>query len=272
MKARYFVAIGGVIVVGGVGLVMTQAHPHPVSAPSTVHHHHHQKPKAPPPPKTKAPTKPKPKAPPIPKNAPTIPVSGSAAGSVTASFTAVTHKAPPVALQVVTLPWAKDTQWAVEPLGMSMNGEPSTSPTLWFGEKTGSGRWYWIPTTLPGEPPSALPPAIRESIIMAYSLHLGESGPTDTVGNITWAGLQGKVADPEGWTLSTAPANASPLFQPTVGLTLFQQSYTGQFSGYYGLEAAFDAHNAPAGLHGLVGFVSRMGSLNTIVETPPSLL
>lgn len=269
MKARYW-RIGGVIVVGGTAILVVTNHSQPVTAPVAVHHH--RKPPVKAPTKTKAPAKPK--LPPIPKKYPTIPTSGTANGSATASFTAVTHEQLPLLapLQVVNLPWQKRTQWAVEPLGMAMNHNSSTSPTLWFGERTGTGKWTWIPITLPGVPSGKLPAAIRESLIMAYSLHVGEPGPNNTVGNIQWQNLQGKVGSPVGWTLTTASTNASPLFQPTVGLVLFQQSYTGAFSGYYGLEAAFDAQNAATGLHGLVGFVSRTGPLSTIVKTPPGLL
>ena len=269
MKTRYWIASGVIVLAGGALLVMTN-HAHPTAAPATVRHQNGKT--TPTAPKTKAPPKPKPQAPPIPKYAPTIPVGGTASGSATASFQAVTHQAPPVPLQVVSLPWQPTAQWAIEPLGMVMNGNATTSSTLWFGEKVGTSSWRWIPTTLPGQPSRHLPAPIRESLLMAYNLHLGEPGPTNTVGNITWQGLQGHVGEPVGWTLSTASANASPLFQRTVGVTLFQPSYTGSFSGYYGMEAAFDAQNATDGLHGLVGWVSRAGSLNTIVEMPPSLL
>lgn len=269
MNTRYWV-IGGVIVVAGGAILMMTNQSHHVSASGAVHH------KEPKPPtraasSTKPPAKPTPQVPSIPKHAPTIPTSGTASGSATASFQSVVGQTPPAPLQLVSLPWAKGTQWAVEPLGMSMNGEPSTSPTLWFGERTGTGPWHWIPTTLPGQPSRHLPAPIRESLLMAYSLHEGMSGPTNTVGNITWQGLQNKVGVPVGWTLESVPATDSPLFQSTVGVVLFQPSYTGVFTGYYGLEAAFDAQNASTGLHGLVGFVSRTGSLATIVKTPPLL-
>lgn len=259
MRRRYWI-IGGVVVgglvvwgLGGHSPAPTQTHPqaHKSSAP-----------------KTQSPGHPKKTA--IPPKAPKIPASGSAQGSATASFQAVVGQKPPVALQKVGLPWKSGTQWAVEPLGMKMDGNALV--TLWFGETTGSGRWHWIPTTLPGQPSSKLPAAIRQSLLMAYSLHLGDSGPTNTVGTITWQGLQGKVANPSGWTLRLARANASPLFHRTVGITLFQKSYTGSFSGYFGMEAAFDAQNAKTGTHALVGFVSRTGSLKTIVKTPPYLL
>lgn len=271
MKSRYW-AIGGVAVVAGVVALSLSRHPHHVTAPVAEHHQHHRKPPASTAPKTKAPAKPKPKALRISNHPPTIPVSGSASGSATASFTAVGHQAPPAALQVVTLPWQPTIQWAVEPLGMAMNGEPTTEPTLWFGERTGTGKWTWIPTTLPGEPSAQLPPVIRESLIMADSLHIGEPGPSNTIGNITWQGLQGKVGVPVGWTLESVPKADSPLFAPSVGVVLFQESYTGSSTGYYGMEAAFDSQNARTGLHGLVGFVSRAGSLRQIVKTPPPLL
>ncbi|MDA8204941.1 MAG: hypothetical protein M0Z36_02660 [Thermaerobacter sp.] len=265
MKTRYLI-IGGVIIVGGgVALSLTAPRRHSTATQHSkqpVAHH----PKSKPAPKTKEPTK----APPIPKNYPTIPVTGTASGSATVSFQSVVGQKPPASLQIVTLPWATGTQWALEPLGMKMHG--NSLATLWFGEHPETGRWTWIPTTLPGQPSSQLPPAIREALVMAYSLHEGMSGPSGTVGNITWQGLQGKVNNPGGWTLTTASANASPLFQPTVGLTLYQQSYTGSYSGYYGMEAAFDSQNAASGLHGLVGFVANSGSLATIVHVPPRLL
>ena len=265
MRTRYWV-IGGVVV-GGIILVATNPSPRSTASVPT-HHHHKPRPKSQP--HSKHTPTPKSKAPPIPKKSPTVPTSGSGSGSVTASFTHVVGQAPPLPLQVVTLPWQKGTQWAVEPLGVKMHGNSLT--TLWFGDRTGTGPWQWIPTTLPGVPSSKLPPAIRESLTMAYSLHLGDSGPSQSIGNINWQGLQGHVADPTGWTLTTAGANSSPLFKPSVGITLFQKSYTGSFSGYYGMETAFDAQNASNGLHGLVGWVARTGHLSTIVKTPPPLL
>jgi hypothetical protein len=186
------------------------------------------------------------------------------------SFTAVTGQSPPVPLQVVALPWQPTTQWAIEPLGMQMHG--NSLKTLWFGQKVGSSPWQWIPTTLPGVPSTKLPAPIQQAITMAYSLHLGESGPTNTVGNISWQGIQGQVGSPDAWTLSTVSAKDSPLFAPTVGVVVFDKSLTGAFAGYYGLEAAFDQQNAASGLHGLVGFVSRQGSLASIIASPPPLL
>ena len=266
MRTRYWIA-GGVVVVGGMAILVSTNQSHRVTAPVPIHHHK-LRPKSQPHSKHTAP--PKTKAPPIPKKSPTIPTSGTGSGSATASFQSVVGQKPPAPLQVISLPWQKGTQWAVEPLGMKMHGNALN--TLWFGQKVGTGKWQWIPTTLPGVPSSKLPLAIRESLIMAYSLHLGESGPTNTVGNIDWAGLQGHVANPTAWTLTTASANSSPLFAPSVGVTLFQKSYTGAFSGYYGMETAFDAQNASNGLHGLVGWVARTGRLTTVVKTAPPLL
>ncbi len=265
MRRRYWI-IGGIVVVGGVIALSVSGHPHRTATashrqhtttPSHAPHTHNSHPKK----SGKSPQAPK---------TPKIPTCGSGSGSSTASFQTVVGQAPPDPIQTVTLPWQKGTQWAVEPAGMKMDGNALT--TLWFAEKTGSGHWHWIPTTLPGQPSSKLPAAIKQSLLMAYSLHLGDSGPTNTVGPIPWQGLQGKVANPSGWTLRLARANASPLFAPTVGLTLFQKSYTGSFSGYYGMEAAFDGENAKDGTHALVGFVSRTGQLKSIVKTPPYLL
>lgn len=265
MKKRYWTA-GGVVVIGGALLVISSAPPHRSTGPTPVHHT--QEPKSKSHPKAKVPNKPKAKAPSIPKTYPAIPTSGSSTGSAAASFKSVVGQTPPVPLQIVSPPWAKTTQWAIEPLGMQMNG--NSLYTLWFGDRTHSGPWHWMPTTLPGEPPSQLPAPIRESIIMAYSLHLGDSGPTNTVGNITWQGLQGHVANPSGWTLSVT-TNPTPPFAPALELTLYQQSFTGSFSGYYGAVATFDTQNAATGLHGLFGFISRSGSLASIVATPPHL-
>ena len=153
---------------------------------------------------------------------------------------------------------------------MAMHG--NTLKTLWFGEKTGSAAWRWIPTTLPGVPSGKLPAPIAQSLTMAYSLHLGESGPAGTVGTISWQGIQGQVTSPDAWTLSITGTNSSPLFAPTVGVVVFQKSLTGAFTGYYGMEAAYDHQNAAKGLHSLAGFVSRTGSLTAIVQTPPPLL
>lgn len=258
MKKTRLWMVGGIVVVGGIVYLATSpSRPIPVSAPP-VHHHHVAKIPTPPPTK------------PAPQKAPVIPSSASAKGSVTASFKTATGQAPPAPLQVVALPWQPTTQWAVEPLGMAMHG--NALKTLWFGQRTRSGPWQWIPTTLPGVPSTKLPAPIQQTITMAYSLHLGESGPTGTVGNISWQGIQGQVTSPDAWTLSVVGTNSSPLFAPTVGVVVFQKSLTGAFAGYYGMETAYDAHNAAKGLRSLVGFVSRTGSLTTIVQTPPPLL
>ncbi len=255
--------IGGVVVVGGILFILTESPAHPPGVPP-IRRHHAAPPKAlPKPTPTPTPT-------PTPKTAPTLPTSGTAPGSAIVSFTAVTGQAPPAPLQVVSLLWQPTTQWAVEPLGMQMGG--NALKTLWFGQKTGSNSWQWIPTTLPGVPSTKLPAPMQQSLTMAYSLHLGESGPANTVGNITWQSIQGQVSSPAAWTLSTVSTNNSPLFAPTVGVVVFEKSLTGTFSGYYGLEGAFDAANAGNGLHGLVGFVSRTGPLGTIAQSPPPLL
>lgn len=267
MQRQWYFIIGGAVVVVGIVAVSNTRPPQPV-AKAPVHHHPKAPAKTHPKDQVKA-TKPQAKTPPIPKHFPTIPTSGTSTGSATASFKAIVGQAPSIPLQIVTPPWAKDTQWVVEPLGMKMNG--NALYTLWFGDRTGSGPWHWYPATLPGEPPSAMPPAIRESLIMAYSLHLGDNGPSDTPGGITWQGLQGKVSEPEGWDLEVLPAAQSPLSQPSVGLTLYQQSFTGMFDGYYGTQAVFDAQNATNGLHGLAGFIARPGSLASIVGVVPTI-
>jgi len=255
--------IGAAVVVGGIIFVLTEPST-PREIPPPVRHHHVAPPKAIPKPK------PIPTPTTTPKTAPTLPTSGQAAGSASASFTVVTGEKPPVPLQIATVPWQPTTQWAVEPMGIHQGGNALV--TLWFGEKAGTQAWHWWPTTFPGVPPTALPAPIAQSLTMAYSLHLGESGPTDTVGNITWPSLENEVGSPVAWTLSTVSANDSPLFAPTVAVTVFDPSRTGTFSGDYGVEAAFDAHNASTGLHGLVGFVSRTGNLASIVASPPPLL
>ena len=123
LKKRLWI-VGGIVVAGGVVyLVTSPSRPIPVSAPPG--HHHHVTP-------TPPPTKP------APQKAPVIPSSASAKGSVTASFQTAAGQAPPAPIQVVTLPWQPTTQWAVEPLGMAMHG--NALKTLWFGQKTGSGK------------------------------------------------------------------------------------------------------------------------------------
>jgi hypothetical protein len=65
-----------------------------------------------------------------------------------AAYAAATGQVPPIPLEIVRLSWQPATQWAVEPVGVTTAGSPN--PTLWFGEKIGSGPWHWMASTLPG--------------------------------------------------------------------------------------------------------------------------
>lgn len=184
---------------------------------------------------------------------PVPPTASTAPGDAAASFTRATGQRPALPLEVVTLPWDPQTQWAVEPALTHVGG--NAQGTLWFGERTGPGPWRWIPSTLPGALDPGLPKPVSQALQWAFDLEQGEPGP-QLLGRIQWAAITGHVGLPEGWTLTAAPAQASPLAAPSVLITVWEPSYTGVFSGVYGVETAWDAANAGTGQHGLAGLVA----------------
>lgn len=204
----------------------------------------------------------------------TLPQLGTATGSPTATFLAVTHTRPPVPLQVITVPWSPGTRWAVEPLGIPVPGHPTVGPILWFGVSTHAQHWTWIPSIWPLPLSSQLPAPARSALVMAGSLHAGDPGPSSSavLGTITWQALQGKVGVPAAWMMAVYPASASPFFAPTVGILVLERSHIPSFTGYYMLESVFDAHNAVTGDHSLLGFTVTTQALSRFVQHPIPLL
>lgn len=176
------------------------------------------------------------------------------------SFAAATGLPASTALEVVRLPWNPTRAWAVDPVGVSAAPRPLT---LWFGERTGDGPWTWIPSRLPGALSSQLPPAVHDALARAYDLYQGQPGPT-VPGSISWQALTGHVGLPAGWTLQTLPAEASPLAQASVALTVWQVSYTGTYAGFYGLDTVWDRATAATGRQGVAGFQTAPGLMRAI--------
>ncbi len=263
LKKRTVAMMGGVLVVVGVGWV-TASHPpaHP-EAGSTIPTHHPQTPQATP----KVGKKPTHTSAPIPTSYPVPPQAGQASGSVTTSFQAITHRAPPVPLEVASVPWQSGTHWAIEPVGMTMDG--NANPTLWFGEQASGGVWHWIPSTLPGALNAHLPIPIRQALQLGWDLSQRQPGPHTAVGNISWSAITGHVGKPGGWTMVPIPATASPSGSASIGLTIWQHSFTGVFSGFYGLETIWNRHNAATGTHDFEGFIATPGPMTTIAQHPP---
>lgn len=187
--------------------------------------------------------------------APPVPFAG-----LHRSFAAATGLPASTALEVVTLPWNLSRAWAVDPVGVHRSPTPTT---LWFGERTGTGPWQWIPSRLPGGLSPRLPVAVRDALARAYDLSQGQPGPT-LPGAIQWQALAGHVGLPVGWTLQVLPADASPLAQPSVALTVWQASYTGTYNGFYGLDTVWDGQNAGTGRHGVAGFQAAPGPMTAI--------
>ena len=253
---------GGLIVVGG-GLLLwrlSSSHPGPAKASSTVRKSHvaKQPPHTPKTVKTGSNT---------PGQQVPLPTNASAPGNAAASFQTVTGLAAPLPLQVVTVPWDSSIQWAVEPVGLHMKGNANV--TLWFGEKRGAQNWYWIPSTLPGALSAKLPTPIADSLLYGLDLANGSSGPNLNVGSISWNSIAGHVSRPLGWTLTAITTTQNALGTPAVGLTVWDQSYAGSFTGYYGLNTLWNAQNAKTGVHDLQSFTPSPDSLAvTVVHSP----
>jgi len=177
------------------------------------------------------------------------------------TFAVATGLPASTALEVARLPWDPARVWAVDPVGVRGSPDPTT---LWFGGRTGTGPWQWIPSRLPGALSPRLPAAVRDALARAYDVSQGQPGPT-LPGAIQWPALAGHVGLPAGWTLQVLPADASsPLAHPSVALTIWQASYTGTYSGFYGLDTVWDQQNARSGAHGLVGFQADPGPMAAI--------
>ena len=194
-----------------------------------------------------------PRHPSRPRSRPTSPRPSPtpAASSVSASFAAASGQSASTSLETVSLPWAPNTTWAIDPVAVQVSGFP---PSLWFGMRTGTGPWTWIASHLPGALSRAYPVPVYQALAEAYDLHAGQPGPANLGGTISWQALAGHVSKPRGWTLQLLPADASPLVAPTVEITVWMQSDTGLYTGYYGLETVWDAANASSGAQDILGF------------------
>ena len=272
MKRSTTVIIGGGVVLGAVvGIALSGVHTRPIAAthPAKVEHHHKTKPVSHPKHPSKTPHH-KAHSSPIPSKYPVPPATGTANGSATASFTAITHQAPPSPLEVVKVPWQSGARWAIEPVGMKMDGNANV--TLWFGQQAKAhGTWTWIPSTLPGALSSKLPIPIHQALQLGWDLSQRQPGPNTGIGNISWSAITGKVSKPAGWTMAPVAATDSPTGSASVYLTVWQQSYTGVFSGFYGLVTIWSAQDASTGTHDFQGFVGAPGPLATIAQNPPTL-
>lgn len=183
-----------------------------------------------------------------------------ASATLAVSFQQATHHAAPPNLETVAVPWV-DQSWAIDPIGITSTQNPN--PTLWFGEKTGTGPWQWIPSTLPGALNPDLPKPIYRALQLAWDLDQGQAGPT-LAGSIQWSAITGHVGMPAGWTMQALSMVDSPLGRPTITLTVWMPSFTGSFTGYYGVATAWDVANAVTGDHGLMGLEAHPGPMTAI--------
>lgn len=188
------------------------------------------------------PTPQSPAPPPLPAS-PILPQNGTAPGSALTSYEAISHNpAPPVTNPILTepVPWQKGATWAVVP--------EAVKKTLWFGEqKTPGGPWTWIPSTLPGALSHQLPPPVYQALVWAYDLHAGQSGPA-LGGTVSWDAIKGQVGEPAGWTLG---GFSFPHGKTELTLTVWEPSYTGVFTGLYGMISTWNAQNATTGTQAL---------------------
>lgn len=190
------------------------------------------------------------------------PAGGKTQGSATTSFAAVVHQHPPVPLQVVSVPWAPGTQWAFDPVGIHQGQQT----ILWFGERTGSGPWQWIPNVSPGwntQDPKVIQMALNE----AANLYYGRmTGPENA--NIPWDSVTGHVSRPQGWTLTRIAASDTESGQATLGISVWLPSGTA-FSGYYSVNSLWTAANAATGDHSLTLIEPSTAPLDQTVQASP---
>lgn len=252
-KRTVLLIIGGAVLVGLGAYAAFGSHAptkHPLSSPAPSHHsssthsarsQHHK-------------TSPKPTPTP-----PVLPTIGTGPGNVTMSYEAATHNPPPpVAIETEVVPWVKGVTWAIEPMAVGH--------TLWFGEQNRpQGLWTWIPSILPGALSKQLPLPIYQALAWAYDLHVGQPGPM-LPGTIAWSAITGKVGEPAGWTMA-------PILYPNdtmIGLTVWEPSYTGVFSGYYGVETEWNAQNASTGTQALGMLEASTQTMAQIARQTPS--
>lgn len=195
---------------------------------------------------------------------PTIPRPGTSTGSsAQASLAALTkHEGvdrPVGPIDVVQNVGQPSQTWA---FSTEAAKGASTGYTLWFGEQdTPTGPWTWIPSTLPGALSSQLPPAVHSALQWAYDLHAGQTGPT-LLGTVSWNAIKGLVGEPAGWTVQESNGQLT--------LTVWEPSYTGTFTGYYGVQSAWYPSTIRAGQSGLSMIIAHPGPMALIAQTNAS--
>lgn len=194
---------------------------------------------------------------------PSQPTTTRAAVTLAASFQHATHQPVPSDLEAVAVPWAPNQTWAIDPTGITSADNPN--PTLWFGEKSGAGPWHWIPSTLPGALNPNLPKPVYQALQLAWDLNQGQPGPNQG-GAIQWSAITGHVGMPVGWTMHALSAADSPFGQPAITLLVWMRSYTGTFSGFYGINTLWDVQNAATGRRGLASLTAAPGPLTVIAR------
>ncbi len=160
-------------------------------------------------------------------------------------------------------------QWAFSPVAVKetihdANGFTYVSDVLWFGEKTAHQKtWQWTSIALPGKIPTSLPPPVYDTLLWAYDLHTGQSGPTQNLGSAgNWNTLTGKMSEPQGWQ---ATAYTTPTGVYTVSITPWMAS-TSLSNVYFGLSTTWTAQNATTGTAAIATIENDPGPLNTITQ------
>lgn len=261
------IAMGaGIVVIVGVGAVIA-TRPHPAAHQESLAKKAAIRQQRKVPRKPAAPTTRSAPASVTPPSTPPIPSTGqNSAASAQASLAALTHQegvaTPPGPIDIVPNLANPNQVWA-----FATEAAPgqSTGYTLWFGERTGNGPWTWIPSTLPGALSTKLPPAVYSTLQWAYDLHEGQPGPT-LYGTVSWNAVTGHVGEPEGWVAGVSPL---PGGHPMLTLTGWVPSYTGSYSGYYGVQSQWLKSTIAAGQSGLSMIVpGGQQTLNQLAHNP----
>ena len=251
--SKITIGIAGVAVIAtavAIGAQHPATHPkHPTTTITPQHHQHHKKSSTKPVPSKKSTTTPQ---------TPVMPSAGqNSATSAQASLAALTQKegvATPSGSIDVVKNLAKPTQqWAFATL--AAKGK-STGYTLWFGEQpTANGPWTWIPSTLPGALSKQLPPVVYSALLWAYDLHTGQAGP-NLYGTVSWSSVTGHVGKPVAWTATESYGE--------LAITVWVPSYTGVYSGYYGVQSGWYRSTIATGQSGLS--MIETGGTNTLAQ------
>ena len=134
---------------------------------------------------------------------PTIATADSAPGSASSSLLTVAARehvpAPSEPVVVVAKPGSKTRHWAFATVA-SVQPNVNGGYILWFGRQTSATTWQWIPSDLPGQLSSKLPPALQHTLQWAYELHLDDTYNGSLTGT-PWNNVTGQVGYPEGWTV-----------------------------------------------------------------------